>query len=272
MLYFLRSVCFFIFFSHFDVSANQKGTEIHIVYHVATINNWQEIVREQLHRINKSGLVDVCDSFTMTIVGYEIQKVREIVSEMGLATNVTIIHSSDNVECYEFPGVEKVRQIAFDEPNAKILYFHNKGVTRYQTPMQEPVNLWRKYMEYFLIDQWKFATETLNDFDACGVDLTSNVVQFFAGNFWWANGSYIQTCYLDYSNRWGPEAFIGTGCFNTPNLFSFHQSGENAKLKNFITYESHPEFFHNRPGERTFQRILNLYCFPYLPEYYVKEN
>ncbi|MBS0634256.1 MAG: hypothetical protein JSR37_02180 [Verrucomicrobia bacterium] len=233
--------------------------QIEIVYHIATLNNWEDIVQEQLSTLQKSGLSDRLDHLSVTVVGAEIDRVHQLFSQLSFLDKVKIIHSSPSLDRYEFPGIEKVQEIAQRLPEAKILYMHTKGVLHYQRPTEQNVSLWRQYMEYFTIERWRDCVSALDDVDICGVDLSQSPSgRYFSGNFWWARADYIQTCQLKQESRYNCEDFIGTG--KNPTIKSFHQSGEESSAS------SHD--FHAGSGEQYFQGILNLYNFPYLPEYY----
>lgn len=242
-------------------------TPIHLVYHIALGNNWAEIVRDQLAAIESSGLGEVFESMTVTTVGKKTEELDLLFDAFRYRKKTAVIHASNDFAAYEFPAIEKVREIArINSGRSKILYFHTKGVSCYNTPLRENVRLWRKYMEHFVIAKWEDCLQALDEFDACGVDLSlSERAFYFSGNFWWGRGDYLYTCDLKYIDRADAEAFIGRGC--CPKLKTFHQSGNNPKL-------DEPQYAHltrcypNLKTDRCFTNILDLYRFPYLPEYY----
>ena len=263
----------FLFPLQFLLSCSLKADgfdeeKIEIVYHIATMGNWKEIVQEQIDTFAKSGLGDACDRMTVTVVGNQIEEVYPLFSCLKFYQKVKIIHSSEDFHQYEFPGIEAVRQIALQDPNARILYVHSKGVTHYGKPSEQPSRFWRRYMEYFVIERWEDCINALVEADICGVDWTQSTsgLPFYAGNFWWAKGEYVLTCKLNYNNRFDCEAFIGTGDY--PIATSFHQSGRNPKLMHLYTYEAYPQFFHFPPSSPYHRGIMNLYRFCYLDEYY----
>jgi len=253
-----------------DVS---KENGIDIVYHIATMNNWVDIVSEQLMTLEQSGLGDACDSLTVTVVGPKIQRVRKLFKKLSFLDKVTFIHASKDLLQYEFPGIDMVRQIASNKPNTRILYMHSKGVTHYGKPSEQPVRLWRRYMEYFAFERWKDCIEALETVDICGVDYTLSILgtYFFAGNVWWSRAAYVSTCQLERNNRFDCESFIGRG-IKEPVAKTFHQSGENPKIANLYPYESFPQYYHFPPSSPYHRGILNLYSFSYLDEYYRQKD
>jgi hypothetical protein len=260
----MRIIAFLlIFFS--PIHLNSKN--IDIVYHIATLNHWKEIVREQLRVLEQSGLGTACDSITVTVVGPQIHKVYSLFKNLTFHDKVTIIHASANLLEYEFPGIEMVREIALKKPKTRILYMHTKGVTHFNKPSDEPVHLWRRYMEYFNIECWRLCLDALKTVKICGVDYTNSIHghYFFAGNFWWGKASYISTCRLKYNNRFDCEDFIGRG--ENPIAKSFHQSG-NPKMQQLFPQEIYPQYYFFSPSSSYHKGILNLYNFCYFEEYY----
>ncbi len=249
-----------------DVST---GGGIDIVYHIATLNNWEEVVSEQLENLRRTGLGDVCDSLTLTVVGSQITEINKLVEKLSFRHKITIFHAGEDPQLYEFPGIDMVCRIANQKPNSRILYIHSKGVTRYGGPTQKPSELWRRYMEYFVVERWESCLKALEEVDICGVDWTlseSTGFPFFAGNFWWGRANYISRCRLERNNRYDCENFIGTG--DNPIVKSFHQSGANPKIMYLYTYNRFPQYFHFPPTSPYFQGIMNLYVFEYLDKYY----
>jgi len=256
----------FVLYSATLVSAKENESQIEIVYHIATINNWKDIVNEQLTKVEKSGLGDACDHLTISITGSHIAQMEKILNNYSFKNKVSYIKNLD-LSCFEFPAIEKVIQIAKEKPTAKILYFHTKGVTYHNQPNEKNITLWRKYMDYFNLEKWDDCILALEDHDACGVEWTESAcgVYMFAGNFWWGRADYINTCILYKRSRYDCEIFIGTG--DQPHVKIFHLSGENPKLKHH-TYQKNSEFFHFPPSSPVHKGIMNLLNFSYIEKYY----
>ena len=186
---------------------------IAIVYHCYLVNNWKEIVKQQLSRVKNSGLYDAVDLFYITVNRREeIQEIefKELVAEYG---KVQIEFHSNNT--YEYPGIKKVKELSKEHDDLKILYFHAKGVSNnYIRPNQPEISekkvknirAWSECLEYFLIDRWKESTEKLDENDCVGV---TNVNGWYWGNFWWVNSNYIKRCReVDHWGRWSYEAWL----------------------------------------------------------------
>jgi hypothetical protein len=63
-------------------------------------------------------------------------------------------------------------------------------------------------MEHFCITRYKDCVKLLGEYDTVGVNLQSNPLWHYSGNFWWANSSYIkQLDRFDVSKSSNPSAF-----------------------------------------------------------------
>jgi hypothetical protein len=213
------------FFWTFLLAVGLFAERIEVIYHIGMLNNWEEVVEEQLEKLERSGLGEAADHITVTAVGP-----RSYFAKLGklfksFPKKVTLIHAGRDLALYEFPGIEQVIRIGETWPDAKILYMHNKGVTHFGKATEESASLWRRYMEYFTIERWKDCVEALDAYDICGVEWFWNekFPPHFRGNFWWARGEYVQRCHLNRNDRFDCEFFIGTG--QNPLMKCFHQSG-----------------------------------------------
>lgn len=144
-------------------------------------------------------------------------------------SKVEVVVYPDNNE--ETDTLKWIRDYSKENPGDYVLYFHMKGITKY-SPATES---WRRYMEYFVIENWKDCVAKLKEgYDCCGVmwntDTPIGIHSHFSGNFWWANTSYINTLnhkLLDSNWRFDREFWIGTGTDVKP--FEFHNSRLNDK-------------------------------------------
>jgi hypothetical protein len=185
-------------------------SNIHIFYHVGQINNWEFIVQEQLHALQISGLMSVCDGFHVGVSGnLPIQ---------GLPSKAKVTHHPSDLWTEEKGTIRMIKDFCTDHgKGSKILYLHTKGVT-WNKPS---VNCWRLYMEYFCVHKWRTCIADLQDHDCVGplwATATSNYPSHFSGNFWWANSQYITDKVnhnlIETNSRFDREFWIGSG---TPN-------------------------------------------------------
>ena len=113
-------------------------------------------------------------------------------SGLGAALAACVVHTiGDPVTRCETATIPLLRSLAILEPTACVLYLHTKGVRRHGYAAA-----WRRYMTYFLIEDWRRAVRVLlaAHADAAGCDLLgSGDARHYSGNFWWARAAYLAT-------------------------------------------------------------------------------
>lgn len=165
-----------------------------IFIHVATVNNYQQLFDELFSRIQKSGLMMVCDDIHVCVVG---SKTLNVVKSPTINVHYDPDGAFSHIISYqkgEFFTLKKLEEYAKSFPtNKKILYCHLRGVT---SPDNIHIPTWREYLIYHNIDCFRNCIQTLDEYDACGVDLITKDkwphADHFSGNFWWANSNYIK--------------------------------------------------------------------------------
>lgn len=191
-------------------------SRIQIVYHITCLNNWRDVVHEQLTRIIFSGLYDLIESVHCFVVSLETEQYTDIITFLASFGSKIILQkivSSGN----ESVALNFIRTIV--EPDDKVLYLHTKGVTRYKQTnislhhdqitvevpnLDENVQSWRDMMEFFLIKEFKRCLSLLDSVDVVGSNLCNNP-NHFAGNFWWARGKHLLSlppCDHDSMEEW----------------------------------------------------------------------
>ena len=150
------------------------STLIYGIYHIFCDANWKEMVREQMQHLADSGLLEASNRLYISCIARNNEDIMEL--------------------------VDILRQYAAD----KIEFVQTKGIT-YQTTLNQEdrefrgfvdkIVAWRRMMEYFLMNQWKVAVNTLKaGYDTYGCYLFPPFKnKMYAGNFWWAKASYFRT-------------------------------------------------------------------------------
>ena len=215
-------------------NTNSKSN-IAIFYHLYQINDWKKLYQEQINSLIISGLYEKCDFIHIGINGDQ---------ELPFVLNKMRINYNEN-KILEANTLNSLWDFCNENPDYKVLYFHSKGVTHLNNVHCEyTTNAWRIYLEYFVITKWEDCVEDLNEYECVGTEWKDysllqdqNTQEYvkesnshYAGNFWWANASYIQKLDLDYlytekdkKERYRSEFWIGT---KNPNYKSYHNSGK----------------------------------------------
>lgn len=151
---------------------------INIYIHTWKINNWREILNEQLSQIDDSGLGDIasihiCNSDAEKKTWFEMWK-----------------HSFDNDSYY--------------------LYLQNLGISWQETKYEDITTNWRKWVMGGVVENWKEYISHLDEYDAVGdcwkdvsyyrdwhrnkrkyKDSDLTYPQHFATQMWWTKSSHL---------------------------------------------------------------------------------
>lgn len=211
-----------------------KNDKIYVVYHCYLVNNWKSLIIEQLDRLVKSGLYDAAEEVWVTVIlnTEKEETFRELVKKYKkLKFNIEVNNSA------EYLGIKKVKELGDSNKNAKIFYFHTKGVSNIHTNKtdnvfcpEKVVNIqaWRECLEYFLIDRWEESLEKLESNDCVGV---TNINGWYWGNFWWANSEYIKKCApVGHWGRWDYEAWLNNYVEGEKRFFQWYSFNYNPYL------------------------------------------
>lgn len=208
-------------------------------YHVCLINNWEEVVANQVSKIKNSRLFSITDEIYTVVLGER----KNLSLLADLSNNVEYY---DNISLFEFPTLEKIKDLS-EKEDFYCWYIHTKGVGLEESTMsfyhgatdfdhlKSCVNDWREYMEYFIIDKFDSCLFLLSkDHDACGVNLVDDPSWHFSGNFWWAKSDYIKKLpdidSLDKEFRWNAELWIGMGDGRLKSLYNNDDAGYRKRL------------------------------------------
>lgn len=204
-----------------------------IIYHVACMGNWKNVVIEQLDLIRDSGL----NGLNVSILG-SVED-RRWFENTAAERNIeaTVRFESSNLLLFEIPAIRMVEDWAKSHGEGYLLYFHTKGVSSPWSPVKRK---WRQLMGERVISGWKKNCEHLLDgFDAVGVNWKDvPPVSHFPGNFFIATASFLRSL-EDFSHyylnprhvrdenyyRIAAELWVGSGD-RTPRVVSLVSKGE----------------------------------------------
>jgi hypothetical protein len=154
-----------------------------VFYHVAMLNNWRQVVREQCDTLASVGLT----SAFVGVVGGNAAEPIAIAAAAGVA--LRLVAQEASAGAYEFPTLRALWRWAGLRHPAAALYLHTKGVSR---PDDRNKILWRRLMMRELVEKWREHTPKLKQFDAIGVDWQESAVHpHFSGNFWLARSDWL---------------------------------------------------------------------------------
>lgn len=154
-----------------------------VIYHIAQMGDWQEVVCEQLSDLSAAGLTEV----RATILGGTGDWLVSEAKRRGI--ELTVVSESPRLKLYESPGIAEVARLAA-QGDRPILYLHTKGVS---TPGSLGKRLWRRVMMKHLVRPWRDLWPLLNSHHAIGCNwMTTHPQPHFAGNFWIARADYLR--------------------------------------------------------------------------------
>jgi predicted O-methyltransferase YrrM len=191
-----------------------------IFYHIYAVNNWKSLVTEQLEKLRSCGLYDACLAIFVDVIGDEqaIQQYYELIRSYQKIYTVR----ADNRNTYEYDGLVALKTFANEQrvflQDVYLLYFHTKGVT-------SGMSDWRRYMEHFVIENWRNCVYALDDYDTVGVNYHNDIDSkrfHYSGNFWWTKASYVNTLGPVVNHE--EEFWIATG---NPKAKTLHNSNIN---------------------------------------------
>lgn len=173
---------------------------IRVFYHIYQGTPWRNLMLEQIDTLYSSSIMEVAD------LHIGITDTLDPPKKAQVAIN--------NPSRGEAATIKALYDYCIDNPDAKVLYFHTKGVTH---PTKEQRD-WRRMMEYWCIERWKLCVEQLEMYDTVGCNFSyetwSGPYPHYSGNFWWANADYVSKCdltFLESDDRIMHECFIGSG-------------------------------------------------------------
>ena len=219
-----------------------------LVYHAYLYGDYTMMLAEQFSLLLSSHVFKNSDKLYIGISGTDEKGIDWIRRWWNFASSKEKEAANQKVEIVVYkenneliPSLKWIRDYSAKNPDDYIMFFHTKGITKKNKATED----WRRYMEYFVIENWKDCIEKLDEgFDACGVMWNSDTVYgyypHFSGQFFWARCDYINTLdhtFLDKDWRYAGEFWIGQ-TKRGARIYEFHNSRMNDKEK-FAVCGSH---------------------------------
>lgn len=139
---------------------------------------YESIHFDQLQTMNRSGLMRQIDTIYYTAFG-------KYSSNVTFGDSTRFVRLLSNESGGEIDTLSLLHIFCRSNPDAKVLYFHNKG-----SHHQNSDNLrFRRALDCFVLTP--HCLPALDRFDICGWRISPIPTPHYSGNFWWARCSYV---------------------------------------------------------------------------------
>lgn len=168
-----------------------KIPSLKIVYFINTLicsDNYLPLLTRQMESLKQCGILEEATLYIEASTENE-KKLREELSSLVPQARV----ATYNQNLHEYPGIKKVWELAHEEKESFILYFHSKGASRANIPghvdpiealaRQEFIPLWRR---------WVAILASFPSLDKVGLGASREGFAWF--NYFWAKAEYLSTC------------------------------------------------------------------------------
>ena len=200
-------------------STNRKQFNVALTLHVGMVNNWKDIVKDQVNTLKECGLMDIVDKLMISYSNGRLDELFQVLDPLlqsnsnggggkvdRLNVNVTTVKS------FHVPWEGRAMNMIYEhcnkqsQPrNAVVFYIHNRGASRWTADWKEAMNTnknftyahslyCRKYLEYFLIERPALCLDKilLQSASTCGANWHPKMQNHYSGNFWSASCKHIQ--------------------------------------------------------------------------------
>jgi hypothetical protein len=198
------------------------------VYFICCINNYLEVVKEQLSILDK-GLINVTTNVIIFITKYNKDTCWELDNILNSYDKFILIKTEDNL--YEKYAINNYKKY-ITEKEYYLYYFHTKGLKEKNDPLINIFSSRRQLLNYYTLEQYNINIKLLQDYDAVGCSLNLYPKKHFSGNFWWSKSSYLQNLENINDNYLSPEMYILSN--NNCNYISLANDTNNILIENYI--------------------------------------
>jgi hypothetical protein len=220
--------------------------DIKIFYHVLLENHWYTVVKEQLDKISKSGILENTSCFYISLSSPDNIDIKEKNKAIQFFYDqfLNYVYPGDTfygtkfevMECnkseFEYPTLEKAIEVSKLDKNFTGFYFHTKGISNPNYIKDRA----RDTMNVGCIDNWKKHIDKISeDYDMSGINYSEknkNMPEykgFYSGNFFFFNPDFfsiVDFSIIDKSNRFYAESIYGI--FYNPKFFNLGLQGLNS--------------------------------------------
>jgi hypothetical protein len=206
----------------------------YIYYHIYLTDEtgcWYNLFLDQLYSVIDSGLYDNIEKMYVVCIGKsdeidlfagicncysKIQILKKLYLDKDKKENLSLQHTSsidyEKNNFYDEVQTMSLLQEHANREDAQFLYFHSKGITAAWRMREEKhsaafINyyLWRKFLQWGCIENWKICSDSLKNHSCAGVNLGTWPVPHYSGTFWWTKSEYVRTLPDINENDWWQE-------------------------------------------------------------------
>ena len=198
------------------------------VYFICCINNYLEVVKEQLQLLDK-GLINITSKVIVFITKYDKDECLELDTLLNSYDKFILVKTPDNL--FERYAINNYKQY-ITEKEYYLYYFHTKGLKDKNDPLLHIFSSRRKILSYYTLLQYNINIKLLKSYDAVGCSLHLYPKKHFSGNFWWSKSSYLQTLENINDKYLSPEMYILSN--NDCKYISLANDTNTVLIENYI--------------------------------------
>jgi hypothetical protein len=171
--------------------ANGKERQVAGFYHMGSFGQYKRIAKEQIAAIVDGGLYELAEKIDIGLVGEDQSwEPPAVLNKISVGVRVK------DPKVFEVPTLTRLHNYCKANPSAYVFYIHSKGassmeITDGRVAIPGAVEDWRKFMEYFVIEQHADCVDALGGGSStCGANYMPGPPHY-SGNFWWAKCSCV---------------------------------------------------------------------------------
>ena len=202
---------------------------IYGIYFICCINNYLEVVEEQLNILNK-GLLEITNKLIIFITKYnDTCTDLDILLSKYNTEKFILVKSPDNL--YEKFAINNYKNYIIDD-NYYLYYFHTKGLKNINDPLRHIFSSRRKLLNFYTLEKFNINIKLLDEYDAIGCSLHLYPKKHFSGNFWWSKSNYVKLLHNINDKYLSPEMYILSN--DSCKYISLSNDTNNILIDNYV--------------------------------------
>jgi hypothetical protein len=207
------------------------GKNIYGIYFICCLNNYLDIVREQLTEITNSGLYNNTTQLLLFITLYDENntQLQKLLQDFDKQNKIKMITTSENL--YEKFAISNYKKYISHCNDYYVYYFHTKGISKYSE--DNIFSRRRKILDFYILNKYNISIKLLENYDAVGCSLYKYPKLHFSGNFWWSKSSHLNKLNDEIGDGYlAPEMYICS--FLDSKYISLNNYTNNGIINDFI--------------------------------------